>query len=535
MGLREFITYIQVVRRRWKLIVGLFLGTMVTLVAISIFAPRVYPASARLQIMAPSPGMITLYDGFPSDGFRDEIAYTRDTFIEILNSKVVARRTLKAVDTRLDLEELQKRTEIEVESDFIKLTVTGDRPDEAAQLANGLAAEALAYYGELLARSSGASRAFISAQLELARQDLDRAQMALMQFKIENKVGSLDSDISQQTSFIRSLRRSRDDAIANNDITKANAYDVLIAQREQELQTLLNLSAQYQALQMTVAQASSTYDYLLGKEAEAKITENETRNVSFVQVVEPAEPPSKSTSTFSKSILAWGGVLSLVVCTMLAFVLDYAQGKQVYPAHEMLEALPETKTTPPIRLEFRRRLSDAWQVAKTWQGILAFISVFLTSIILPILAAEAGTPLGGIREGIVAYVSHISVNNDATTTYRSIGETSFVVNDTMIKDIAQPHHVTDTSQISIKVRVQDADGETISDDEISCEWIFDPLLPEQTIGEKDGCQISYQVPENLDSQLVEVKVQGKDITQIAGASTNFINLVLQSDKGASNE
>jgi uncharacterized protein involved in exopolysaccharide biosynthesis len=196
-------------------------------------------------------------------------------------------------------------------------------------LANGLAAEARAYYGELLARSSGASREFISVQLELARQELDRAQMALMQFKIENKVGSLESDIGQQTSFIRSLRLSRDNAMADNNIAKANAYDVLIAQREQELQTLLNLSARYQALQMAVAQASSTYDLLLGKQAEAKITENQIRNVNFILVVEPAEPPRRSTSTFSKAILALGGVLSLVLGVAVAFVWEYIETSDI--------------------------------------------------------------------------------------------------------------------------------------------------------------------------------------------------------------
>jgi uncharacterized protein involved in exopolysaccharide biosynthesis len=341
MGIQEFIIYIQVIKRRWKPIAGLFLGTMITLVILSIFAPRVYLASAQLQVIAPPPGAVTLYSGFRSGGFRDEIAYTQNTFNEILTSRVVAGRTVEAVDTPLSVEELQERTEVVVESDFIQLTVTGDTPDEAAQLANGLAAEALAYYGELLARSSGTSRDFISAQLELARQDLDRAQMALMQFKIENKIGSLDDDISQQTSFIRSLRRSRDDAVASNDITKANAYDVLIAQREQGLQTLLNLSAQYQALQMAVAQASSTYDYLLDKEAEAKITENQTRNVSFIQVVEPASPPHRSTSTFSKAILALGGVLSLVLGVTVAFIWEYIETSGVRSEETNSDFLPE--------------------------------------------------------------------------------------------------------------------------------------------------------------------------------------------------
>lgn len=345
MGIREFITYVQVLKRRWKPIAGLFLGTTITLIIISIMAPRVYRTEARLQVIAPSPGMITLYGGFRTGGFRDEVAYTRDTFIEILMSRVVARRTVEEIHTHLNAEELQERTEVEVESDFIKLTVTADTADEAAQLANGLAAQALTYYGELLARSSGASSEFINAQLELARQDMDRAQTALMQFKIENKIGSLDDDISQQTGLLRSLRFSRDSALADNDVAKANAYDVLVAQREQELQALLNLSARYQALQMAVAQASSTYDYLLSKEAEAKITENQISNVSFIQVVEPAEPPRRSTSSFSISLLALGGVLSLVLGVTVAFTWEYVETSGVLQEEAKDDLIPQQQPT----------------------------------------------------------------------------------------------------------------------------------------------------------------------------------------------
>jgi succinoglycan biosynthesis transport protein ExoP len=323
MGIREFIRYIQVLRRRWKPIIGLFLGTMVTLVVLSFLSPRVYRASAQLQVIAPPPGATTLYSGYRTGGWRDEISYAQNTFIEILQGWVVADRTVNATGISIKPEELQERIEVETESDFIQLMVTGDSSEEAAQLTNGLAAEALAYYGELLSKSSGVSREFISAQLELARQELDRAQAALMQFKIENKVGSLDEDIGQQTSLIRSLGRARDDALVNEDVAKANAYDALITRREQELQALLNLSAQYQALESQVAQASSTYNYLLGKEAEAKITENQISNVSFILVVEPANPPRRATSIFSASILVLAGVLSLVLGVAVAFAWEY--------------------------------------------------------------------------------------------------------------------------------------------------------------------------------------------------------------------
>lgn len=323
MGLRELIKYVKIIKRRWIPIVVLFLTTMVTLIVISYFSPRVFVASARFQVIAPSPGTVTLYGGYRGGAFRDEIAYTQNTFIEILKSRGVARRTVEAVDTQLSVDELQTRTEVIVESDFVNFQVAGDESEEAALLANTLFDKALVYYGELLARSSEASGEFIANQLEQARQELDQTQTALMQFKIENKLGSLEGDISQQTNLIRSLRLARDEAMANNDITKANAYDVLIEQREQELQNLLNLSARYQTLQTAVEQATTNHDFLLGKETEAKIAENQTRNVNFIQVLEPADPPSKSISSFSNSIFILGAVLSLVLGIAVAFIWEY--------------------------------------------------------------------------------------------------------------------------------------------------------------------------------------------------------------------
>jgi hypothetical protein len=201
-------------------------------------------------------------------------------------------------------------------------------------------------------------------------------------------------------------------------------------------------------------------------------------------------------------------------------------------AQEMLEALDQAEAALPPWLEVRRRVSSVWQrtiaAAKTWKGVLAFIGVLLTFIVLPVLTAEDNTPLGMMREKVITYFS-----GTPTPITRSIGETEFVVNDTIVEDIAQPYYVTDTRQIRIEVRVRDIDGEPISDDEVSCDWTFDPPLPKQAIEEESGCQISYQVPESLDSPLVEVEVRGKDI--IEGTSTNIINIILQSDEGGSNE
>jgi uncharacterized protein involved in exopolysaccharide biosynthesis len=150
-----------------------------------------------------------------------------------------------------------------------------------------------------------------------------------MQFKIENKISTLEDGISQQTGLIRALRLSRDNAMADNAIAKANAYDVLIAQREQELQNLLNLSAQYQLLEAAVKRAENTYEFLLSKEADARIAENQLSSVNFIQLVEPADPPDNSISTFKNSLFILGVVLSLALGIAVAFVWEYIESGKV--------------------------------------------------------------------------------------------------------------------------------------------------------------------------------------------------------------
>jgi serine/threonine protein kinase len=194
-------------------------------------------------------------------------------------------------------------------------------------------------------------------------------------------------------------------------------------------------------------------------------------------------------------------------------------------AQEMLEALQKVKL--PIWLTIRYRMGDAWEVAKTWKGILAFVVVLLGSIVFPILTAEDTTALGELRADIATYLSTILGGNGPAHPSRSIGETRFVVNGAPIKDITRPHYITNTHQISIELAAQDADGKIISGDEIVCQWTFDPPLPEGAVRVEGECKRSYQVPENLDSQWVKVEIQGKSGSQIVGGSTDLINLILQ--------
>lgn len=208
----------------------------------------------------------------------------------------------------------------------------------------------------------------------------------------------------------------------------------------------------------------------------------------------------------------------------------YDQENRYQSAGEMIKALEEAKAKLPPWRKFYPQVSSARkkiiEAATTWKGVLTIIGALLTIIIIPLLietsAADPSTPLGMMREKVITYLF-----GTPTPIPRLIGETKFFVNSVMIEDITQPHYVTDTRQINIEVRAQDTYGETIPNDKISCKWAFDPPLQKRATGEESECKISYPTLEDLDSQVVRVTVQGKDDAEIAGASTNFIGIVLE--------
>jgi uncharacterized protein involved in exopolysaccharide biosynthesis len=326
MSLEEILTYWRIVWKRVPLIALLVLVTVGTIFLQQYTADRVYQASVRFQITAPPPSDVTLYKGFSAPKLREEIAFMRGNFANVITSGSVARQVIADLGLEgMKSNEITSNIEIEdIEgSDLTKVQVSAGDPQLVADIANAVMDVALQQYGQLRARSATMSRQFIAAESETTRQELQQAQDALIAFKIENRIGSLDGMISEQQELLSGLRSRRDDAWATGSQDKAHNFDQLIAQREAELQDLVRLSAQYEILQADVRQIRDTYDFLLTKQTEAKLTENETLTVGFIQVLGEASPPSRPVSPYNFKILALGGMVSLALGVVIAFVWEF--------------------------------------------------------------------------------------------------------------------------------------------------------------------------------------------------------------------
>ena len=343
MSIRELLVYWRILKKRlWLigLLVGVTLGTMLLL---SCLSQPVYRATTSFQVTTPLPAEVSLYREFRTSTSSEELVRTRNNFVPFLQSEFVVGQVVEELGLDLNVDELlgQMVIEPDEDSDFINLRVTAPDPKLAAAIANTLLDTASRYFGELSAGSITANKEFIQQQLQETKDELDRARAALIQFQVENRVGSPNGLLNSQESLVTALKSDRDRALAEGKEAEASSYDEIIYARELELQELVLLNAEYADLQDTAARIAAVYSDLLDRETEAKLKENEIMSARFIQVI-PAREPERPLPRFDVRLLLVGGIVSLVAGVALAYLLEALEGVPV-PSHGSASASPREK------------------------------------------------------------------------------------------------------------------------------------------------------------------------------------------------
>lgn len=324
MNIKELIIYWRVIKKRLWLIILVVVATLAAMVTISYFSPPVYQTSTSFQVIAPLPEEVSIFREFRTGSTRDELGYTRNNFLSLLRSKFLLRQVIQELELDTTPEKLlEDRIVIETEetSDFVTLTVTAENPQLAALIANTIVEKAAHNFGALSAGSLTVNREFIQQQLQKVKTELDQAKTNLVQFQIENRVGSLEALLAKQQSLLIDLKLNRDIALAKGEQTTVLAYDGIIATRERELQDLILLTVEADTLQSNVGTIQRTYGDLLDRDTEAGLKENEILSAKFVQII-PAYEPEDPLPQFNIPLLIVGGIVSFVVGIILAFLLQ---------------------------------------------------------------------------------------------------------------------------------------------------------------------------------------------------------------------
>ncbi|MCB0167216.1 MAG: hypothetical protein KDI79_23505, partial [Anaerolineae bacterium] len=349
---RDFMQYLNIIRKWWWVIALLFVATVGTMLVISVIADKEYEATVTVQVSAPPPEEAPLYSQFGREALSDEIEQARTSFRQLLENGDVAFRTLEELpDIEIGSRELrdEKMTVDTLNSvQLLHISVRADDPDTAALLANKVVDVGLERYGDLRAQSTANTIDFIDEQLRGAQEDLKTAEFELSQFQISNKIGTLNRAMDNQYSLIRSLEIEDNLARAEGDTVKAKALNEMILEREVELQNMIGLSSDYVALEDRVERTRKNYNYLLDRLSEAQIKVNQIREVGFIQIITPAWPPTSPVVLISGRMLALGVIASLIGGVLLTFLLEYFEISGTFRrAHESKEktdisALPDS-------------------------------------------------------------------------------------------------------------------------------------------------------------------------------------------------
>jgi uncharacterized protein involved in exopolysaccharide biosynthesis len=283
-------------------------------------APALYEATVKIQLSAPPPLDVALYDQYRSSNLRDDMTVAANNFRELMQSVEVNQRTI----TQLALTAEDADYSIQVtalgDSNFIFATAQARTPQLAQEIANAAVSIGISYYGEVSAKPAAAAGESIHAQLQNAEKDLRAAQDALANFQKDNNITSLEDELANDNLLIQRLQTARSDLLVEGKPT--SAIDNLLAQRRQEVVNLQALSPSYAVLEENAKQAKAGYDLLLSKYQEATLKVDDVRSASFMQVIEPATEPAAQIPSKSKTILGLTFAGSLGLGVLLALLLD---------------------------------------------------------------------------------------------------------------------------------------------------------------------------------------------------------------------
>lgn len=377
---RSLSIYLGVLKRRFWVILLLLVATMAVVLVRAALTPAAYRSSMRLQIIPMEPEEVALYTRLGAESSMETIEYIYFDFSGLLGAPRMAQLTLADAGVDMPVSELVKAITVERDQvgDLMSVSLTATAPEVAEQLLRRHVDIVLSEFRANRALPTAASGKFLAAELARVEQELEAARVAVLEFKLENRVESLDRALAAEEQALRDLNSTQQkaeietkrleaviaaleaqlkeaeaataaetdgDAIAATtrlaqDLrqqiglrqidaagqrAEAAAIVPALAKRQANLASLLTLAGRYQELQDKVQEKLDLRAFLTGKAREARLKEAQTRSVGYVQVVsEPTTPKSQlPTNTVRTALL--GALLSIVAGIILIFVLEFIE------------------------------------------------------------------------------------------------------------------------------------------------------------------------------------------------------------------
>jgi len=100
-------------------------------------------------------------------------------------------------------------------------------------------------------------------------------------------------------------------------------YDQMIEERTKELEELLGLYSEHDALERELVRARNNCDFLWGKENEARLLQLQAERLGYIQITEQARKPEAPVPSNTLQLALVGGVVSILTGVVLSFFFSF--------------------------------------------------------------------------------------------------------------------------------------------------------------------------------------------------------------------
>jgi len=210
IDLRE---YINVIIKRKKLILAIFLVAVVVSAIASFFQPKVYMATVSIMItpsklqnaLQPSTVLLDVgKKGSTGEYLTSQPSLSLNTHEVLLKSSLILERVIRKLNLKdssggvLSNEALSKKVKVKMpkETNLIELVVSDAKPQEAMEIANTWAREYVGYSQELILGEVKGAGDFVVDQFEIARKNLFNAEEKVNDFNKRYKLDLMKAELA---------------------------------------------------------------------------------------------------------------------------------------------------------------------------------------------------------------------------------------------------------------------------------------------------------------------------------------------------
>lgn len=198
--------YLNVLRRQWKLIAGVTIFSALVALAISFLITPTYEATALIAVTRPQfqlqfdsriptlPEQQQPYKAFPELAISDELL-----------TQVMTNLGNRLAPQDRDLMTFQKRFKAEAGADpsLVRLSATGTDPQRVQTIVNTWAELYVTYLNELY-RQQSSNAAFFETQAIEARNKLEMAEQALIDYQARNAINIVSAQLAAKQATLSS-------------------------------------------------------------------------------------------------------------------------------------------------------------------------------------------------------------------------------------------------------------------------------------------------------------------------------------------